>query len=105
CVLRGGSAALSSNRALIEAIQHGLEEAGFPQDAVQTVDEYGRDGAARLMTARGLIDVLIPRGSSSLIETVVRDSTVPVIETGAGIVHIYVDENAEIQQAVEIITN
>ncbi|MBX3193472.1 MAG: glutamate-5-semialdehyde dehydrogenase [Microbacteriaceae bacterium] len=104
-VLRGGSAAENTNRVLVELIQEALEGAGLPRDAVQTIDEFGRDGATQLMQARGLVDVLIPRGSAQLIDTVVRESKVPVIETGAGVVHLYLDESADEQQAVEIAVN
>lgn len=104
-VLRGGSAAEQSNAVLVGLLRSALESVGLPGDAVQTVDEFGRDGAKRLMNARGLIDVLIPRGSASLIETVVRESTVPVIETGAGVVHVYLDESAELEWAVDIVRN
>jgi glutamate-5-semialdehyde dehydrogenase len=104
-VLRGGSAAENTNRVLVELIQEALEGAGLPRDAVQTIDEFGRDGATRLMQARGLVDVLIPRGSAQLIDTVVRESKVPVIETGAGVVHVFLDESADEQQAVEIAVN
>ena len=104
-VLRGGSAAENTNRVLVELLQEALESAGLPGDAVQTIDEFGRDGAQRLMQARGLVDVLIPRGSADLIDTVVRDSKVPVIETGAGVVHVFLDESADEQSAVDIAVN
>jgi glutamate-5-semialdehyde dehydrogenase len=104
-VLRGGRAAESSNRALVALIQTAIASAGLPADAVQTVDEFGRDGGTRLMRARGLVDVLIPRGSAELIRTVVESSTVPVIETGAGVVHIVLDESADEHWAVDIVRN
>jgi glutamate-5-semialdehyde dehydrogenase len=104
-VLRGGSAAENTNRVLVSVIQSALVEAGLPAEVVQTVDEFGRDGATQLMQARGFVDVLIPRGSARLIDSVVRESTVPVIETGAGVVHIYLDETADLEQAVEIVHN
>lgn len=104
-VLRGGSAAEQSNAVLVGLLQHALESVGLPGEAIQTIDEFGRDGATRLMHARGLVDVLIPRGSASLIETVVRESTVPVIETGAGVVHVFLDDSAELEWAVEIVRN
>ncbi|MEY2900031.1 MAG: hypothetical protein RL247_197 [Actinomycetota bacterium] len=104
-VLRGGSAALSSNELLVSLMQEALESVGLPADAILTVDDFGREGANALMKGRGYIDVLIPRGSASLIETVVTESTVPVIETGSGIVHIFVDDTASPEQAVEIIHN
>ena len=82
-----------------------LASVGLPADAIATVDDFGREGADALMKGRGLIDVLIPRGSASLIETVVTESTVPVIETGSGIVHIFVDASASADDATEIIHN
>jgi len=104
-VLRGGSAAENTNKKLIAVIQSGLEKAGLPKSAVSTVDNFGREGAVELMKAKGLVDVLIPRGSASLIQTVVTESTVPVIETGDGIVHIFVDASADVAAAVPIIIN
>lgn len=104
-VLRGGSAAENTNRVLVDLIQRALELAGLPRDAAQTIDEFGRAGAGWLMKARGFVDVLIPRGSAALIQTVVRESTVPVIETGAGVVHIFLDESADLQWAVDIVQN
>jgi len=76
-----------------------------PAEAVQTIDEFGREGAKQLMQARGFVDVLIPRGSAQLINSVVAESTVPVIETGAGVVHVYLDETADEAMAVEIVHN
>lgn len=104
-VLRGGSAALETNRVLVKLIQNSLVDAGLPATAVQSVDDFGRDGAVEMMQARGFIDVLIPRGSASLIKTVVMESKVPVIETGDGIVHIFVDETADLEKAIPIILN
>lgn len=104
-VLRGGSAAENTNRVLVELLQEALESAGLPGDAVQTIDEFGREGAKQLMQARGYVDVLIPRGSAQLIDTVVSESKVPVIETGAGVVHLYLDESADEQMAVDIAVN
>ena len=104
-VLRGGSAAENSNRVLVEVIQEALASVGLPTDSVQTIDEFGRDGARQLMQARGYVDVLIPRGSADLINTVVAESKVPVIETGAGVVHVYLDESADLDMAVEIVSN
>jgi len=104
-VLRGGSAAENTNRVLVDVIQGALAEVGLPVEAVQTIDEFGRDGAKQLMQARGYVDVLIPRGSANLINTVVQESKVPVIETGAGVVHVYLDESADERMAVEIVQN
>jgi glutamate-5-semialdehyde dehydrogenase len=104
-VLRGGSAAVETNRVLIELIQDALNQSGLSRDLVQTVDDFGRQGAAEMMQARGLIDVLIPRGSASLIQTVVMESKVPVIETGDGIVHLFIDKDADEQKAIQIANN
>ncbi|WP_348787608.1 glutamate-5-semialdehyde dehydrogenase [Leifsonia sp. NPDC080035] len=104
-VLRGGSAAINTNRVLVGVIQDALASAGLPGDAAQTIDDFGRDGATELMRARGFVDVLIPRGSADLIRTVVTESTVPVIETGAGVVHILLDESAREDWAVDIVRN
>ncbi|MBG6238277.1 glutamate-5-semialdehyde dehydrogenase [Mycetocola sp. CAN_C7] len=104
-VLRGGTAAENTNRELISVIRDALDSVGLPSDAVQTVDDFGRDGATQLMQARGLVDVLVPRGSASLIQAVVTESRVPVIETGAGVVHIYLDETARLDWATEIVHN
>ena len=104
-ILRGGSAAENTNMVLVEVIRSALDAAGIPASAVQTIDEFGRAGAQQLMRARGFVDVLIPRGSADLINTVVAESTVPVIETGAGVVHVYLDESADLEQAVEIVHN
>ena len=104
-VLRGGTAAENTNRVLVKLLQDALEQAGLPRDAVQTVDDYGREGASAMMQARGLIDVLIPRGSAILIQTVVEESKVPVIETGAGVTHIFLDETAREDWAIPIVFN
>jgi glutamate-5-semialdehyde dehydrogenase len=104
-VLRGGTAAQHSNAALVAVIQDALASVGLPADAVQTVDEFGREGATALMRARGLVDLLVPRGSAGLIRTVVEESTVPVIETGAGVVHVFLDESADVEMATSIILN
>jgi glutamate-5-semialdehyde dehydrogenase len=104
-VLRGGSAARDSNTVLVEIMRDALEAAGVTGEAIQTVDDFGRDGAKALMHGRGFIDVLVPRGSAGLIETVVTESTVPVIETGAGNVHILLDETAPDDWARDIVVN
>ena len=104
-VLRGGSAAQSTNRVLVDLIQAAVASVGLPQLAVQTIDEFGRDGARQLMQARGFVDVLIPRGSADLIDTVVNESLVPVIETGAGVVHVFLDESADADWARDIVLN
>ncbi|NBU22397.1 MAG: glutamate-5-semialdehyde dehydrogenase [Actinobacteria bacterium] len=104
-VLRGGSAAEKTNAVLIRLVRRALDDFGISPDVIQSVDEFGRDGAKAIMMARGLVDVLIPRGSANLIKTVVEESKVPVIETGDGIVHIYVDESADLDKAIPIIIN
>ena len=104
-ILRGGTAAGATNEALIRVLREALAAVGLPADAVQTVDQYGREGANVLMRARGRVDVLIPRGGRELIQTVVNNSSVPVIETGEGNVHIFVDESASEDMAVEILLN
>lgn len=104
-VLRGGTAAQSTNAALVDTMRAALHAQGIDPEAIQTVDEFGRDGARALMQARGLVDVLVPRGSAELIETVVTQSTVPVIETGAGVVHIVLDSSAPLEWAEQIVVN
>lgn len=104
-VLRGGSAAENSNRELVGLIQQAISATGLDGGAVQTIDDFGREGASRLMRARGYVDVLIPRGSAGLISTVVQESTVPVIETGSGIVHVFVDASADPEKALAIVRN
>ena len=104
-VLRGGSAAESTNAALVRAMRGALAARGVDPEAIQTVDEFGREGARELMHARGIVDVLVPRGSAQLIETVVTESSVPVIETGAGVVHIVLDESAPLEWARDIVVN
>ncbi|WP_120004887.1 glutamate-5-semialdehyde dehydrogenase [Nesterenkonia muleiensis] len=104
-VLRGGSAAMSTNEMLLSVIRRALRSASVPEDAVQTIDPYGRQGATELMTTRGSVDVLIPRGGHDLIQHVVTNSKVPVIETGEGNVHVYVDATADPQLAADIVHN
>lgn len=104
-VLRGGTAALSSNAALVAVMRGALGSVGIDPEAVQTVDDFGREGADALMQARGLVDVLVPRGSAQLIETVVTQSSVPVIETGAGVVHVVLDSSAPLEWAQQIVVN
>lgn len=103
-ILRGGSAAESSNRALVGAIRGALAGQGLPQDAVQLL-ECGREAATALMRARGFVDLLIPRGGAGLIQQVVTESTVPVIETGAGICHVFLDAAADPGKARSIVVN
>ncbi len=104
-LLRGSSSAYSSNTALVTVLRDAVASAGLPADAVQLVPGESRDSVKELMRARGLVDVLIPRGGASLIKTVVEESTVPVIETGTGNCHVYVDEHADLDMAVEILVN
>lgn len=104
-VLRGGTAAELTNAALVRTMRAALAELGIDPEAIQTVDDFGRDGARELMQARGIVDVLVPRGSAQLIETVVTESSVPVIETGAGVVHIVLDETAPLEWARDIVVN
>ncbi len=104
-ILRGGSLAENTNKVLVEILQGALESVGLPGGAIATVDDFGRTGATWLMRARGYVDVLIPRGSAKLIEAVVTESKVPVIETGSGNVHIFVDESADLDKALDIIVN
>lgn len=105
CVLKGGSAARMSCRAIVECCREGLVAAGLPADACCLVDSTDRAETRELMHADGLVDVLIPRGGASLIQTCVRESTVPVIETGVGNCHIYLESSADAQMAVDIVVN
>lgn len=107
-VLRGGSAAHDSCRAIADACRAGLVAAGLPGDALQLVDAQGEEGhreTERLMRANGLIDVLIPRGGAALIQSCVRNATVPVIQTGTGNCHVYLHESADASMAVRIVVN
>jgi glutamate-5-semialdehyde dehydrogenase len=104
-LLRGSSSASSSNTALVAVLRDAVAAAGLPADAVQRVPGESRESVHELMRARGLVDVLIPRGGASLIRTVVEQSTVPVIETGTGNCHVYVDEFADPAMALEILVN
>jgi len=103
-LLRGSSSAAESNAAVVEALQAGLVDAGLPADAIQLVPGP-REITNELMAARGLVDVLIPRGGAGLIDTVVRNSQVPVIETGVGNCHVFVDAGADEQMALDILIN
>ncbi|MGG8408467.1 glutamate-5-semialdehyde dehydrogenase [Streptomyces sp. 12297] len=104
-LLRGSSSAYASNTALVDVLRDAVESTGLPADAVQLVPGESRDSVRELMRARGLVDVLIPRGGASLIRTVVEESTVPVIETGTGNCHVYVDAQADLAMAVDILVN
>lgn len=104
-ILRGGRDAIHSNQAITEALQGALEACGLPRDAIQLITDTSHETAERFMRMNGYVDVLIPRGGAGLIRTVVEKATVPVIETGTGNCHIYVDETADLDMAVEIIFN
>lgn len=104
-VLRGGSSALSSNRQIVEIIHSALAETQVPVDAVQLIENPNRSSVDEMLKLNGLLDVVIPRGGSSLIQTVVQNATVPVIETGAGICHTYLDASADPVMATEIAMN
>ena len=104
-LLRGSSSAASSNEALTRIMCESLVESGLPADSVQMVPGETHEAVKYLMTARGLVDVLIPRGGESLIRSVVDNSTVPVIETGVGNCHVYVDKDADIDKAIAIVLN
>ncbi|MEV7972268.1 glutamate-5-semialdehyde dehydrogenase [Cellulomonas sp. NPDC089187] len=104
-ILRGGSAAASSNEVIVDVLREALEAQGLPADLVQSIDAWGRPGGVALMHARGLVDVLVPRGGADLIRTVVQEATVPVIETGVGNCHVYVDATADPVMALPILLN
>ncbi|MEV1288167.1 glutamate-5-semialdehyde dehydrogenase [Micromonospora sp. NPDC049679] len=104
-LLRGSSSAVRSNTAIVAALRDAVGGAGLPADAIQLLDATSRDSVKELMRARGLVDVLIPRGGASLIRTVVEESTVPVIETGVGNCHVYVDAAADLDKALAIVLN
>jgi glutamate-5-semialdehyde dehydrogenase len=104
-VLRGSSSALSSNAAIVSVLRKAVADAGLPADTIQLLDATTRDSVKELMRARGLVDVLIPRGGAGLIKTVVEESTVPVIETGVGNCHVYVDQSADLEKALAVTIN
>jgi glutamate-5-semialdehyde dehydrogenase len=104
-LLRGSSSARSSNAAIVEVLRGAVASAGLPEDVVQLVPGESHDSVKALMRARGLVDVLIPRGGAGLIRSVVEESTVPVIETGVGNCHVYVDASADLDQALAIVVN
>ena len=105
CVLRGGKEAHRSAAAIVEALKEGLQRAGLPADALQLVEDTTRTSANELMTASGYVDLLIPRGGAGLIRACVDNATVPVIETGTGICHVYVDGQADQAMALDILEN
>ncbi len=104
-VLRGGKESYRSNRAIVDALQQGLEAVGLPGALVSLVEDTTRQSSMDIMTAEGLIDLLIPRGGAGLIKSCMENAKVPCIETGTGICHIYVDESAELDKALDIIDN
>ncbi|MBE6484606.1 MAG: glutamate-5-semialdehyde dehydrogenase [Actinomycetaceae bacterium] len=104
-ILRGGHAAAQTNEVLVDLMRNAVADAGLDADSVQTIDQFGREGSVALMRARGLVDLVIPRGGSGLIQTVVRESLVPVIETGVGNCHVYVDRAAALDKALAITIN
>lgn len=105
CILRGGKEAYRSARAIVDALVRGIVRAGLPECAVQLIDDTTRESANELMRARGYVDLLIPRGGRGLINACVENAIVPVIETGTGICHIYVDKSAKLDDAIKIIEN
>jgi glutamate-5-semialdehyde dehydrogenase len=104
-LLRGSSSARSSNAAIVGVLRNAAEESGLPADVVQLVPGDSHDSVKHLMRARGLVDVLIPRGGAGLIRSVVEESTVPVIETGVGNCHVYVDAGADLAKALTLVMN
>ena len=104
-ILRGGSEAINSNKAIVKILANAIKEAGLPEFSVQLVEDTSRETALEMMKLNEYIDVLIPRGGAGLIQTVVKNATVPVIETGVGNCHIYVDEDCDFDMARDIIIN
>ncbi len=105
CLLRGGKEAIHSNTAIAEVMRNALRKTEFPADCIQLVEDTSRESATALMRLSGYVDVLIPRGSARLIRSVVENATVPVIETGAGNCHVYIDRDANTDMAAEIVFN
>ena len=104
-ILRGGSEAINSNKAIVKVLREGLKSVGLPEDSIQLIEDTSREVATEMMKLNDYIDVLIPRGGAGLIQAVVKNSTVPVIETGTGNCHIYVDEYADFEMAKNIVIN
>lgn len=104
-ILRGGKEAFHSAKAIVTALKSGLEEAGVSPKVIELVQDTSRVSATELMTAKGKIDLLVPRGGAGLIQAVVEKATVPVIETGTGICHVYVDKDADLDKALRIVVN
>ncbi|MPM17322.1 Gamma-glutamyl phosphate reductase [bioreactor metagenome] len=104
-ILRGGKEAIASNTAFVKIMRDAMEESSLPRDCICLVEDISRESANELMGLSGYLDVLIPRGGAGLIRTVVENARVPVIETGVGVCHVYVDKDADLQMAAEIIFN
>ncbi|WP_024409840.1 glutamate-5-semialdehyde dehydrogenase [Streptococcus suis] len=104
-ILRGGKEAFHSAQAIVIALKAGLEQAGLSPKVIELVQDISRASATELMTAKGKIDLLVPRGGAGLIQAVVENATVPVIETGTGICHVYVDKDADLDKALQIVVN
>lgn len=104
-ILRGGKEAFHSAQAIVTALKAGLEQAGLSPKVIELVQDTSRASATELMTAKGKIDLLVPRGGAGLIQAVVENATVPVIETGTGICHVYVDKDADLDKALKIVVN
>jgi glutamate-5-semialdehyde dehydrogenase len=104
-VLRGSSSALNSNRALVAAIKRGLQRSALPMDAVQLIDTSDRAAVDEMLRLNGIVDLIIPRGGAGLIKRVIENATVPVIETGVGNCHLYIDKEADPQMAINILVN
>lgn len=104
-ILRGGKEAINSNKILMDIMRESVEECGLPGNVIQLVEDTSRESSNQMMKANGYIDVLIPRGGKGLIKAVVENATVPVIETGSGNCHIYIDESADIDMAVSVTNN
>ncbi|KLA31651.1 glutamate-5-semialdehyde dehydrogenase [Bacillus cereus] len=104
-ILRGSSSAINSNKAIVAVIHRALKQTSLPEESVQLIEDTTRDSAKQLFTLNDYLDVLIPRGGKQLIDTVVREASVPVLETGAGNCHIFIDETADKQMAIDIIIN
>ncbi len=104
-VLKGGSDAINSNKAIVKALAKAVEESGLPLNSIQLIEDTSREAASDMMRLNEYIDVLIPRGGAGLIKAVVNNATVPVIETGTGNCHVYIDESAEFEMAKNIIIN
>ena len=104
-ILKGGSDAINSNKAIVKVIIEAVKEAGLPEFSIQLIEDTSREATNEMMKLNEYIDVLIPRGGAGLIQAVVKNATVPVIETGVGNCHIYVDENSDFEMAKDIIIN